>query len=304
MAWGTRGGEALPSASSRRRLRSRRRRHPLLLSVGALVAAAAIGWLWYYVFHPLFEDPKDFVGRQRAYRAAITEILTGSVGDAPPAPSLPPWPPPATPDTRAIVACAEAQVARGVRLSTRYHPMDYPWGDLPEHLAASPDVAIRCLRAVGLDLQQMIHQDRVRHPRRYPLHLWASTRPDKAIDHRRLANLYTFLKAFGDREGVSAEDPQRLAAFHPGDLVFWTTASGGEFPGLVGIVLDRRNAEGVPLVATLFPDDKVVTDAHHLTDWPITGHVHVLPERLLERFFEANPQVHLVPRPTASGGAR
>ena len=293
----------LPSGASvgGRRRRSRRR-HPLLVLTAIVVAVGGLAWLWYSVFHPLFADPRDWVARQRAYRKMISEVVTGATGDAPPAPKLPSWPPPPTPDQVNLVGCAEAQVARGVKLSTRYHPMTYPWGDLPEHLGSSPDIVVRCLRAVGLDVQQMLHIDRVRHPRRFPLHLWSSRRPDTSIDHRRLANLAVFLEAFGDKRPVATDSPEKLADFLPGDVVFWTTASGGEHPGLVGFVLDRRDADGVPLMVTLLPEERRVTDSHGVSDWTVTGRIRVVPERLLERFFEENPQARLAAREPAGGG--
>jgi uncharacterized protein len=291
----TNGTLTLPGGARVRRRRIGR--HPVVATAAVLLAAAAVGWLWYSVFSPLFDEPRDWVSRQRDFRRAIAEVLTGADRDAPPAPPLPVWPPVMDDDQRELVACAEGQVARGVRLSTRYHPMAYPWGDLPGHLGSSPDLIIRCLRAIGLDLQQLVHVDRVRHARRYPLHLWASSRADKAIDHRRLANLYTFLAAFTERGAITVDSPEKLAAFVPGDLVFWTTASGGEYPGLAGIVLDRRDEHGVPLVATLAPDDRRTTDHHRLTDWPLTGHLRVRPEAILERFFEDNPQARLVAHP-------
>ncbi len=272
-----------------------------MVLVVTVVAVGGLAWLWYTVFHPLFDDPRDWVARQRAYRKLISEVLTGAIGDAPPAPKLPAWPPPPSHDQSNLLACADGQVARGVKLSTRYHPLSYPWGDLPEHLGSSPDVVVRCLRAVGLDLQQMLHIDRVRHARRYPLHLWSSRRPDKAIDHRRLANLAVFLKTFGDKRAVATDSPEKLADFLPGDVVFWTTASGGDHPGLVGLVTDRRDDKGVPRVVTLLPEERRVTDSHGVTDWPVTGRVRVVPERLLEAFFEANPQARLAAREAPGG---
>ncbi|MGM0578147.1 MAG: DUF1287 domain-containing protein [Myxococcota bacterium] len=274
-----------------------RRRHPLLFLMVLLALAGGVGWLWYSVFSPLFEDPRDWVARERAFRRALNEVLTGDEGESPAPPELPDWPAPGDVGAR-LVICAEAQVARGVRVSGGYHAMDYPWGDVPAHLGASSDLVVRCLREVGIDLQQMIHLDRVGHPRRYPLHLWANKRPDTAIDHRRLPNLWTFLETFGETHGVRVDSMDRRADFLPGDLVFWTAASGGEYPTLAGIVLDRRDVEGTPLVATLHPDDGHVGDHHRLTDWTVTGHVRARPDDLLEEFLEENPKARLRPRPT------
>ncbi len=273
----------------------RRRRRPFAFVVGVVVLGAAIGWLWYTVFSPLFSDPKDWIHKERRFRRVLHEVLTGGGPGAPPEPTLPPWPGELDDTAHRIVACAEGQVARGVRLTGRYHGMDYPWGDLPEHLGSSPDLVVRCLRTIGLDLQQFIHIDRVRHPRRYPLHLWSHGAPDRAIDHRRLPNLHAFVREFGERLSVLADTPERRAAFLPGDLVFWTGASGGEYPTLAGVVLDRRDAEGLPRVATLHKGEGRASDHHPLDRWPITGHYRIRPEGVLEGFLEANPTARLEP---------
>jgi len=266
-----------------------------LLVVGALLGL--IGWAWYAVFSPLFEDPREWIAKERTLRRAVAEVLTGS-REAQSAPStLPPWPPPLDGTQRELVACAEAQVARGVRLSTTYHAVPYPWGDVSDYLGAAPDLLVRCLRSVGLDLQQMVHIDRATHPRRYPLHLWANKRPDRTVDHRRLANLHVFARTFFEVLSSVADTAEKCAAYLPGDLVFWTSTAGGEHPTLAGIVLDRREADGTPLVTTLVPAERVMNDTHRLTDWPITGHFRVRPGDLLERFLDQNPQASLKPRP-------
>jgi uncharacterized protein YijF (DUF1287 family) len=292
-------GPFRPKLSSHRRSLSRRprRSNPLLILIVGSGVLALIGWAWYAVFSPLFEDPKDWITKERTMRRAVTEVLTGSVGQETGASSLPPWPPALDGTQRELVACAEAQVARGVRLSTSYHAVAYPWGDLSDYLGASPDLIVRCLRAVGLDLQQMIHIDRTKHPRRYPLHLWATSRPDRSIDHRRLANLHVFARTFTEVLPTVADTAEKRTAFHPGDLIFWTNHAGGEHPGLAGIVLDRRNAEGHPFVTTLIPAERLMSDTHLLTDWPITGHFRVKPGDLLERFLDTNPHATLKPRP-------
>ena len=280
-----------------RRLSSRSRRSsPIFLLLVLSLLFSMIGWAWYAVFSPLFQDPQDWIAKERAMRRAVVEVLTGTIEESG-APSLPPWPKPLDGTQLELVACAEAQVARGVRLSTAYHAVSYPWGDLSDYLGASPDLVVRCLRSVGIDLQQMIHIDRSKHPRRYPLHLWASTRPDRSIDHRRLANLHVFARTFAEVLPTVADTAEKRANFWPGDLVFWTSTAGGEHPSLAGIVTDRRDAEGQPLVTTLVPTERVMSDQHRLTDWPITGHFRIRPGDLLERFLDKNPQAVLKPRP-------
>lgn len=267
---------------------------PMTLLV--LMLAAGIGFIWYQVFSPLFDDPRDWAGRERAFRTSIHEILKGASAVASVAPDLNPWPTEMSVAQRTMISRADAELARGVRLSVRYHAMSYPWGDLPDHLAASADLIIRCLRSVGLDLQQMIHHDRTNHPDRYPLHLWSSKKADKSIDHRRLPNLHAFVRHFAESKSVLSDSEEKRASFQPGDLVFWTPGGGGAHPGLAGIVLDRRDERGYPLVMTVTNEDGWVTDHHPIHDWPITGHYRIAADRLLEQFLEENPSAELLPR--------
>lgn len=266
----------------------------------ALVVVAlgiAIGWSWYAVFSPLFEDPRDWAAKDREYRQMVREVLAADpAGDAPVS-SLPSWPPPMTDTQASLVSCAEGQVARAVRLSTLYHPISYPWGDVPDHLATSADLVVRCLREAGLDLQQMIHLDRLSHPERYPLHLWAQNRADTSIDHRRLPNLFSFMKRHVQPLSGLTDSPEKRATFLPGDLIFWALGQTSEFPGLVGLVTDRRDSGGLPLVVTLLPEDRQMSDHHLLNDWTIMAHFRILPDNLLERFLEGNPAASLVAPP-------
>ncbi|MDP6942703.1 MAG: DUF1287 domain-containing protein, partial [Myxococcota bacterium] len=204
-----------------------RRRSPILTLLSIGVVLSLVAWGWYAVFSPLFEDPREWIAKERTMRRAVVEVLTGSADHDTDTPSLPPWPRTLDGTQRELVACAEAQVSRGVRLSTAYHAVTYPWGDLSDYLGASPDLVVRCLRAVGLDLQQLVHIDRTKHPRRYPLHLWARSRPDRSIDHRRLPNLHVFVRTFTQVLPTVADTAEKRASFLPGDVVFWTSTSGG-----------------------------------------------------------------------------
>jgi len=256
-----------------------------------------IGWSWYAVFSPLFEDPREWAARDKVYRKMVREVLAADPEGAAPTSNLPVWPPTMTDTQARLVACAEGQVARAVRLSTLYHPISYPWGDVPDRLATSADLVVRCLRDTGLDLQQLIHLDRVAHPTRYPLHLWAKNRADTSIDHRRLPNLFAFMKHHVQPLSGLTDSPEKRATFLPGDLIFWAFGQSSEFPGLVGLVSDRRDETGMPLVVTLLPEDRQMSDHHLLTDWTIMAHYRILPDNLLERFLEGNPTASLVAAP-------
>jgi uncharacterized protein len=275
----------------------RRKRRPIFFVLLLLVSFGGVVFLWVDVFTPLFEDPDRWVEKNREFRHAVIEVVTGRALGTPALNEFPDWPGRLSDSQIKLLACAQGQVALGVKATGGYHSITYPWGDLAnKRLGTSPDLIIRCLRDVGLDLQQLIHIDRVRHPSRYPLQNWANRRPDKSIDHRRLPNMYEFFKQFATQHTTMTDSLAKLARFEPGDLVFWLAQKGGEYPAFVGIVTDRRDSAGVPHVITLARDEKWMSDNHNVTDWQVMGHFHVEPDALLERFLEENPGAPLQPK--------
>jgi len=299
------GGDTSAFGAGRRR-RTKRPYPRAVALLFSVALGAGIVALWVWAFAPIFVEPQEFHARQRRFDRAVREVLQPVVARAGggAVPDLPDWPPPLGGDRAHIVACAEAQVARGVRYTPSYHPIDFPWGDIAPHLATSVDLVIRCIRDAGLDLQQLVAIDRKATPKNYPLNLWSSRRPDRSIDHRRLPNLYAFAKLFFPAASVEVETPAQAADFLPGDLVFWSVGGSRGFPGLAGIVIDRRGPDGIPWVVTLVPSEQEATLHHRVNDWPLQAHFRVDIDLILERFLEANPGAVLVPRPPrVPGGA-
>ena len=75
-----------------------------------------------------------------------------------------------------------------------YRQIGYPGGDVPPHIGVCTDVVIRAFRTLGTDLQVLVHEDMQAHFEQYPA-LWGLRSPDSNIDHRRVPNLETFLRA-------------------------------------------------------------------------------------------------------------
>jgi hypothetical protein len=144
-----------------------------------------------------------------------------------------------------------------------YQVIAYPGGDVLEDRGVCTDLVVRSYRALGIDLQQLVHEDMKREFAAFPK-LWGLSRPDSNIDHRRVPNLQTFFERRGAQRPVS-EDP---AQYQVGDLVTWRLPTG--LPH-IGIVTDRRSDDGKrPLVAHNIGNGPTLEDM--LFEFPITGH--------------------------------
>jgi uncharacterized protein YijF (DUF1287 family) len=114
-----------------------------------------------------------------------------------------------------LVEAARHRLTRTVRYDPAYVVLDYPGGDVPADTGVCTDEVIRAYRALGIDLQRLVHEDMKSAFAAYPK-LWGMRRPDKNIDHRRVPNLETFFR----RQGAEVKGPGK-GRFLPGDLVTW-----------------------------------------------------------------------------------
>ncbi|MDD9926667.1 MAG: DUF1287 domain-containing protein [Rhodospirillaceae bacterium] len=150
-----------------------------------------------------------------------------------------------------------------------YVAIAYPMGDVAPDRGVCTDVIIRAYRALGVDLQRLVHEDMTADFAAYPA-LWGLSRPDRNIDHRRVPNLAAFFTRHGQRLAVTADPSDYL----PGDLVTWTV--GGNRPH-IGIVTRERSADGVrPLIVHNIGRGPLIEDM--LFEFPITGHYRYHPQ--------------------------
>jgi len=171
----------------------------------------------------------------------------------------------------ALAAAAVERTHHEVRFEPAYRVIDYPGGDVPADEGVCSDVVIRALRALGVDLQQEIHEDMQRAFVAYPDH-WGLSRPDRNIDHRRVPNIEKYLA----RKGAAIPISDRAADYQPGDIVAWNLRgeSGGWLPH-IGIVTDRNTPSGRLLIAHNIGAGPKLEDV--LFDWPITGQYRFRP---------------------------
>jgi len=131
---------------------------------------------------------------------------------------------PAEPDdtfqplNRTILEGARAWLARGSAYDASYFAIPYPGGDIPADRGACVDLIIRALRHAGLDLQRLIHEDRVARAGAYG----TPRTPDTNLDHRRCVNQVVYLRRHA-RSLTTRTDGAHLREWLPGDLVYYGT---------------------------------------------------------------------------------
>ena len=130
-----------------------------------------------------------------------------------------------------LAAIALQRTKNKINYDDAYYKIDYPMGDIPSGKGMSTDLVIRCYREMGMDLQELVHQDMRSNFRIYP-QLWGLTEPDPNIDHRRVPNLQRYFSRHGEALELSGDDAES-ADFAYGDLVVWRLPHGDTHIGIV-----------------------------------------------------------------------
>lgn len=117
-----------------------------------------------------------------------------------------------------------------VQIRPRYKSAYYAGGYPDDGFGVCTDVVAFALLGAGYDLQRLVDEDIAAAPDAYGI-----DSPDPAIDFRRARNLAVF---FERNAQVLTTDAADIEAWQGGDVVV--------YDGHVGIVSDRRNADGVP----------------------------------------------------------
>jgi uncharacterized protein len=133
-----------------------------------------------------------------------------------------------------LAAAASAQVGVTVLYDPAYVRLAYPLGDVAPDRGVCTDVVIRAYRALGHDLQALVHRDMRAAFGVYPK-LWGLSRPDRNIDHRRVPNLETFLR----RQGARLAPSRQVEDYQAGDIISWRLMGSGL--AHIGLVAAREN---------------------------------------------------------------
>lgn len=175
----------------------------------------------------------------------------------------------ATEHVTELVSAAKQQIGVTLSYDPTYRKLAYPMGDVPLDRGVCTDVVVRAYRALGVDLQELVHRDmQAAWPVYQRAGNWGLKRPDPNIDHRRVRNLATWFKRHGQELTVS-DDPAQYA---PGDLVTWRVPPGVPH---IGLVADIRASDGTPLVIHNIGEGTRMED--RLFAWPLTGHYRFAP---------------------------
>lgn len=167
--------------------------------------------------------------------------------------------------TAAFLRAAAALENPNVRFVPAYRRIAYPMGDVPAGEGVCADVVVRAYRAVGIDLQRLVHEDMVRHFALYPK-TWRMRGPDPNIDHRRVLNLRVFFARYGKPLKITND----AGDYHPGDLVTWNLDPRHSTPH-IGIVMPKRSGDGKrPLILNNLGRGQIYEDI--LFAFKITGH--------------------------------
>ena len=109
--------------------------------------------------------------------------------------------------------------------------MAYPMGDVVALHGACIDVIIRAYRALGIDLQEEVQRGR-------------SRRGDTNIEHRRTANVRSFLA----RQGASLPVTSFPEDYKPGDIVTYHRPFSRVSTSHIAIVSDILAPTGRPMI--------------------------------------------------------
>jgi uncharacterized protein YijF (DUF1287 family) len=167
-----------------------------------------------------------------------------------------------------IAQAAKDQVGKTLSYDPTYTSLTYPGGDVPLEKGVCTDVVIRSLRAVGMDLQVLVHEDMARNFSVYPK-AWSLKQTDKNIDHRRVPNLMTYLK----RKHTALPVTDKAADYQAGDIVSWMLPSGLWHVGVVG----AGKAPGTDRPLMIHNIGRGAQEEDALFAYEIRGHYRVKP---------------------------
>ena len=131
-------------------------------------------------------------------------------------------------DQTDILQGALAYVSTHPKYKSRYYQTGYP----DDGYGVCTDVVAYALKNAGYDLMELVAQDIENNPDGYDI-----DQPDQNIDFRRVRNLKVYFAHTAIPLTTELSEPEQ---WQGGDIII--------FESHIGIVSDRRNADGIPYV--------------------------------------------------------
>lgn len=167
-------------------------------------------------------------------------------------------------DTQDILNGARAEVERHPIYRSVYYSGGFP----PAAEGVCTDLVWRAFRDAGFDLKRLVDADIQKRTDAYPR---VYGEPDPNIDFRRVPNLNVFFTRYATSltTDIRSGDVENLKEWQGGDLVLF---DGPQFH--IGVVSDKRGADGVPLLIHNAGGAKEDNGLHYWPEQvtPIIGH--------------------------------
>jgi uncharacterized protein len=168
-----------------------------------------------------------------------------------------------SPKIQQLLTNAQTQTQKTNSYDPAYVAIAYPNGDVAIETGVCTDVVIRGFRGAGVDLQQVVHEDMLKHFSEYPQE-WGLSNPDPNIDHRRVPNLMRYF----ERQGKALPVTRNAADYLPGDVVTWDLGEGNWHTGLVSNLKSRLTGRSL----IIHNVGVGASQQDVLFAWPILGH--------------------------------
>jgi len=145
-----------------------------------------------------------------------------------------------------------------------YISMKYPGGDVPRTIGVCTDVIVRSVRNAGVDIQKDLHEDIARARAAYPM---VKGLGDPSIDQRRVGTLLPYFQRRWEKHTAKLDDPKD--PLRPGDVILMDTFPQRSGPDHIGILSDRLDDQGLPLVINNWTDGTVTKEMDLLPAIPV-----------------------------------
>jgi len=163
-----------------------------------------------------------------------------------------------------LVSAAKERLNHFIIYDGSYESIPYPNGDVHKNKGVCTDVIIRSYRTLGIDLQQLVHEDMKANFDEYPNN-WGLKKPDSNIDHRRVPNLEKFFQ----RKGKSLVVSKNSSDYQPGDLVTWLVSNNLPHIGIVSNIKSSRDSNRYKIIHNIGLGPKL---DDMLFNYKIVGH--------------------------------